>query len=76
MISEVSGKGWTRFTKPDQDVKEEEIKALFNMIDNDRSGELSLGVCIFVYSSMHFKVLDISGGKKSLQAYSSQICNC
>merc|ERR1712156_207648 len=37
----LSEKGWNKLSNPDE-VKEVEVKALFNMIDKDQSGELSL----------------------------------
>jgi Ca2+-binding EF-hand superfamily protein len=42
----VSEKGWNKLDNT-KDIKEVEVKALFNLIDKDRSGELSLDVRIF-----------------------------
>ena len=39
----MSEKGWNKLTNVG-DIKEVEVKALFNLIDKDRSGELSLEV--------------------------------
>ena len=50
MLSEVSEKGWNKLNNVG-DIKEGEVKALFNLIDKDKSGELSLDVNMF--SSSH-----------------------
>ena len=39
----MSGKGWTRLNSAG-DIKEFEVRALFNLIDKDKSGALSLDV--------------------------------
>ena len=39
-------KGWNKLSNHEE-VKEVEVRALFNMIDKDNSGELSLEVCIY-----------------------------
>ena len=39
----MSEKGWNKLNNVG-DIKEVEVKALFNLIDKDRSGELSLEV--------------------------------
>ena len=41
----MSEKGWNKLNNIG-DIKEVEVKALFNLIDKDRSGELSLDVSI------------------------------
>eukprot|EP00091_Calanus_sinicus_P009770 TRINITY_DN22709_c0_g1_i1.p1 TRINITY_DN22709_c0_g1~~TRINITY_DN22709_c0_g1_i1.p1 ORF type:complete len:185 (+),score=82.29 TRINITY_DN22709_c0_g1_i1:79-555(+) len=41
VLTAVSEKGWNKLTNVG-DIKEVEVKALFNLIDKDRSGELSL----------------------------------
>ena len=43
VLTAVSKKGWNKLDNV-KDIKEVEIKALFNLIDKDRSGELSLDV--------------------------------
>ena len=50
VLSEVSEKGWNKLNNVG-DIKEGEVKALFNLIDKDKSGELSLDVNMF--SSSH-----------------------
>ena len=45
-MTEVSEKGWNKLDNT-KDIKEVEVKALFNLIDKDRSGEMSLDVRIF-----------------------------
>ena len=44
-MSLLTEKGWNKLSNPDE-VKEVEVKALFNMIDKDQSGELSLEVSV------------------------------
>ena len=45
VMSLLTEKGWNKLSNPDE-VKEVEVKALFNMIDKDQSGELSLEVSL------------------------------
>ena len=46
VLSEVESSGWKKHGNVDgkADIKEEEIQSLFNMIDRDRSGSLSVRV--------------------------------
>ena len=45
MLSEVESAGWRKVGSGGKDgIKEEEIKSLFDMIDKDRSGSLSVRV--------------------------------
>ena len=59
MLSEVSEKGWNKLSNVG-DIKEEEVKALFNLIDKDKSGALSLDVSLLYFS--HYHTLSILGG--------------
>ena len=56
-MSLLTEKGWNKLSNPDE-VKEVEVKALFNMIDKDQSGELSLEVSD-KNSQMHQNILVI-----------------
>ena len=51
-MSQLSEKGWNKLSNQEE-VKEVEVRALFNLIDKDNSGELSLEVWngIFIISS-------------------------
>ena len=44
--TEVSKKGWNKLSNVGN-IKEGEVKALFNLIDKDKSGALSLDVTMF-----------------------------
>jgi hypothetical protein len=46
VLSEVSEKGWNKLNNVGN-IKEGEVKALFNLIDKDSSGAFSLDVNIF-----------------------------
>ena len=67
----MSEKGWNKLNNVG-DIKEVEVKALFNLIDKDRSGELSLDVRIGV-SGMITSLYLLKGGKKGLPADPSKI---
>ena len=43
MLAEIQGAGWRQCEQPEDrsSIKEEEVRALFNMIDKDGSGELT-----------------------------------
>ena len=45
----MSGKGWTRLNSAG-DIKEFEVRALFNLIDKDKSGALSLDVRTLLFT--------------------------
>ena len=48
LFNEISVAGWKQVEKIErQDIKEDEVQALFNMIDADKSGYLSMKVIIF-----------------------------
>ena len=51
-MGQLSEKGWNKLSNQEE-VKEVEVRALFNLIDKDNSGELSLEVWngIFIISS-------------------------
>ena len=59
VLSEVSEKGWNKLSNVG-DIKEGEVKALFNLIDKDKSGALSLDVNIFYI--LQYSISIISGG--------------
>ena len=42
MMKKVTEAGWKQVNKAKDNVNEEEIKALFDMIDKDKSGSLSM----------------------------------
>ena len=47
MFNEISVAGWKQVEKIErQDIKEDEVQALFNMIDTDNSGFLTMKVII------------------------------
>ena len=54
----VSGKGWNRLNSAG-DIKEVEVRALFNLIDKDKSGALSLDVrsLLFTYYVLSYFTL-------------------
>ena len=56
VLSEVSEKGWNKLSNVG-DIKEGEVKALFNLIDKDKSGALSLDVNIFLLSIFYYRHL-------------------
>ena len=74
VLSEVSEKGWNRLNNVGE-IKEVEVKAMFNFIDKDKSGSLSLDVKIICMSVciLILVIIYMLGGKKSLQANSSKI---
>ena len=43
MLGQLTEKGWNKLSSQEE-VKEVEVRALFNLIDKDSSGELSLEV--------------------------------
>ena len=45
MLQSLSEAGWNRY-EPSANIKDEEITALFNMIDKDKSGSLSMRVTL------------------------------
>ena len=49
----LSEKGWNKLSNRDE-VKEVEVRALFNLIDKDQSGELSLEVWKLFNIEMYF----------------------
>ena len=55
VLSELSGKGWNKLINVG-DIKEGEVKALFNLIHKDKSGALSIDVNI----SISYNILSIS----------------
>ena len=55
----MSEKGWNKLNNVG-DIKEGEVKALFNLIDKDKSGALSLDVNIFYI--LQYSISIISGG--------------
>ena len=49
MFNEISVAGWKQVEKIErQDIKEDEVQALFNMIDTDKSGFLTAAVMIAI----------------------------
>ena len=48
MMNSLTQLGWQKVeTSKENDINEEDIRALFNMIDKDKSGSLSLRVGLF-----------------------------
>ena len=49
MFNEISVAGWKQVEKIErQDIKEDEVQALFNMIDMDKSGFLTMKVMLVI----------------------------
>ena len=53
MMKEVTDAGWKKVNNSDQ-IKEEDIRALFEMIDRDKSGSLSLRVSSLTLMAVGF----------------------
>ena len=60
----MSENGWNRCESGKEDINDEEVQALFRMIDKDKSGSLSMRVKLL--STSNVKIKFISGGKKSM----------
>ena len=54
-MSQLSEKGWNKLSNQEE-VKEVEVRALFNLIDKDNSGELSLEVGHSISSTTVFSI--------------------
>ena len=66
VLQALSDNGWNRAEKT-QNIKDEEVKSLFNLIDKDKSGFLSMRVKHENRSKLFFKEsMIISGGKEGL----------
>ena len=72
-MSQLSEKGWNKLSNQEE-VKEVEVRALFNLIDKDNSGELSLEVWngVFIISSCVVYCY-IIGSKEGLQVDPGQV---
>ena len=73
-MCQLSEKGWNKLSNQEE-VKEVEVRALFNLIDKDNSGELSLEVwnCILSTTILSLHHLYIIGSKEGLQVDPGQI---
>ena len=71
MMKAVTEAGW-RKADP-ENIKEEDIRALFDMIDRDRSGSLSKRVLRFSPETIRFYLFFLSGGEKSSKIDQRQI---
>ena len=70
-MGQLSEKGWNKLSNQEE-VKEVEVRALFNLIDKDNSGELSLevGHCYFINNNL---IISILGSTEGLQVDPGQI---
>ena len=73
-MGQLSEKGWNKLSNQDE-VKEVEVRALFNLIDKDNSGELSLevGHCILSTTILSLDYFYVIGSKEGLQVDPGQI---
>ena len=66
-MGQLSEKGWNKLSSQEE-VKEVEVRALFNLIDKDNSGELSLEVSsIGFYQQQCYHDILLKGSQEGLQ---------
>ena len=71
-MTSLTENGWNRNNQEKEEMNDAEIKALFDMIDKDKSGSLTMRVN---YQGLFFRTLvhNFAGSKESCQTYKGQI---
>ena len=73
-MAEAEKNGWVKI-KAETHTKEEDIQALFNMIDKDKSGSLSKKVGPVDPLTAYCTIFNISGSEKGGETYQKSIWN-